>query len=113
MGPLATLFCGKTGNDASTQAATSLNTIVSGIVTFLTIMASLWFIFQFMLGAFSWISSGSDKGALQMARDRMLHAVIGMVIVAASYILIGLVGKVVGIDILNPGKMLKSVSFGA
>ena len=110
MGPLAKLLCNKDKAKTEEVAQQSLNNLVSGLVTFLTIIGAIWFMFQFLMGAFSWISAGADKGQLEASRNRMLHAVVGFIILVAGYMFIGLVGKLLGIDILNPGKMLRQVT---
>lgn len=88
-----------------------INTLVGGIITFITIIAGLWFMIQFIIAALQWISSGGDKGLLETARNRMLHAVIGLVIIVAAYILVGLIGLIVGLDILNFATSIFNINF--
>lgn len=85
------------------------NKVLSVIIGVLTVVAGLWFIFNFFLGAFSWISAGSDKGSMENARKRMTNAVIGIVAVVAAIFIIDLVGGVLGLDILSPGKFILSI----
>lgn len=110
MGPIGNIMCGILGtNDQTvqnTQVANSLNQLVSGIISFITIIAGLWFFIQFIIGGFQWISAGADKGLLEIARLRMLHAVIGLLIVVISYILVGLIGNIFGLNIFNPGEAI-------
>lgn len=59
----------------------------------------------FLWGAFEWITSQGDSGKLQQARNRMINAVIGLIILVASYTIIGfLSGLLFGtqFNILNP-----------
>lgn len=109
MGPIGNIICsilssGTSTDTQNTQVANSLNTLVSGIISFITIIAGLWFFIQFIIGGLQWISAGADKGLLEVARLRMLHAVIGLLIVVGSYILVGLVGNIFGLNIFNPGE---------
>lgn len=110
MGPIGNIMCGILGTNnqitQNTQVANSVNQLVSGIISFITIIAGLWFFIQFIIGGFQWISAGADKGLLEIARLRMLHAVIGLLIVVVSYIFVGLIGNIFGLNIFNPGESI-------
>lgn len=102
-GPIAEMLCGK-GGDAS--AGIALNKVISTIIGVMTAVAAIWFIFQFIVGGFGWINSGGDKNNLQQARDRIINSTIGLIIVVSAWIVIGVIGKILGLDILNPGSLL-------
>lgn len=42
-----------------------------------------------------WLTSGGDSGKLQSARNRMMHAVIGLLLLVASYTIIAFIGSLV------------------
>lgn len=86
--------------------------IVSNIIGFLTIIAGLWFLTNFILGAVTWISAGGDKGKQQQAKDKLTNAVIGLAIVVGAYAISGLLGSILGLDFLNIGKALNVISPG-
>jgi hypothetical protein len=88
-----------------------VNTLVGGLITFITVIAGLWFMIQFIIAALQWISAGGDKGLLETARNRILNAVIGLVIVVGAYVLVGLIGLVVGLDILNFANSVLNINF--
>jgi hypothetical protein len=90
-------------------ALTNLETIISNVIGLMTVLAGLFFLFQFLSAALSWVTSGGEKGKLESARTQMLNATIGLVLVVASYAIIGLIGRVVGIDILQPAAQLQKV----
>lgn len=89
-----------------TTPGDTLATIISMILGFLTIVAGLWFMTNFILGAVSWISAGGDKGKAQQARDKLTNSVIGLAIVVAAYTIAGLVGSILGLNFLNLGAAL-------
>ena len=93
----------------SVNAFTNLEYIVSNVIAIITALASLLFIYYFITAAISWITSGGDSGKLTTARNQMLNAVLGLVLLVASYAIIGLVGTLFGLDLLNPGKVLKEL----
>lgn len=82
----------------------NISGMISNLVAFITILAGLWFGFQLILGAIQWITSGGDKHGLESARNRMLHALVGLIIVVMALSIVGFIGKIFGLDILltNP-----------
>lgn len=85
---------------------TKLGDYISTTITALTVTAGLAFILYFMIGGFKWITSSGDKNKAEEAKTELTQAAIGLIVVAVSYFIAGIVGGVVGIDILNPGKVL-------
>lgn len=94
------------------QVIKDISTLISNLLAFITIIGGLWFGFQLILGAFQWITSGGDKAGLESARNRMIHAFFGMVLVAGSLALIALIGVFFQLDILltDPEKISKLIS---
>ena len=68
-----------------TKAPQIFGKFVSGFIGLLLIGATIWAFVNLLLGAFNWISSGGDKGKLETAQQKILHAVMGLVIVFASW----------------------------
>lgn len=94
-------------NEASgAGAAANLEMLVSNLVGILTTVGSIAFVLYFVLGAFNWITAGGDKGKIEKARSQMTMGILGLVILVASYSIIGLIGTVLGLDILNPGQVI-------
>ena len=87
-----------------------LETILSKVIGFMTICGGIWFIFQFITGAYGWMSSAGDKAAVKAAQDRITHAVTGLVIVVAAYALISVIGSLLGISILNPATTIQNIN---
>ena len=80
-----------------------IDEIFSVVVSFLTIVAGLSFLIYFIVGAINWITAGGDEKKVDTAKSYMTNGAIGLIIIVATYSIIGIVGKVLGIDILNPG----------
>jgi len=107
LGPLAEFFCTtRTAEDTGGR----LNTVIGGIVGFLTILGGLWFFIQFIIAGYNWISSGGDKGKVEAAQQKITSSLIGILIVVGAYVIVGLVGKMLGLDILNPGNIISTLS---
>jgi len=100
-------FANKTGNPIQ-----SITTGISGVIGFLTVIAVIWFLIQFLIGGISWISSAGDKTKLTEARDRLSNAFIGLLVVVAGWAILALAGQFFGwSDILNPTGMLEKIKF--
>lgn len=78
------------------------SSFISTIITTITIAGSLSFVIFFTIGALKWITAGGDKGKVSEAQAQMTQGAIGLIALVASYFIIGIVGAVLGIDILNP-----------
>lgn len=99
-------------SEGSAEGAGSVNNLelfLTNLIGFLTILGSIFFIFYFVQGALQWILAGGDIGKIQKARDTMLNGVIGLIVIVASYSLLGIIGSMIGVDILNPREMIQSI----
>jgi hypothetical protein len=66
---------------------TALGSIISGLVGALFIAGFLLAFVTLMTGGLTWITAGGDKTKLEAARNQITNAMIGVVIVGASYAL--------------------------
>lgn len=96
------------GIEGSTSAVEKL---FSNVLVMLTIVAGLAFTLFFLLGGLNWITAGGDKGKIDKAKGMMTNGAIGLIIIALSYSIAWIVGKAIGIDILNPGTIINGLTF--
>lgn len=82
-------------------------TLISSLITTVTVVGALAFVIYFTLGGLKWIIAGGDKTKVSDAQTSMTQAAIGLIAIVASYFIIGIIGAVLGIDILNPFSALK------
>jgi len=85
-----------------------VGSFISTIIGTLTVVAGLAFLVFFFLGAVKWISAGGDKGKVQEAQAEMINGIIGLIVVVVAYFIVGIVGGILGLDILNPMKVINS-----
>lgn len=88
------------------NTSSSLHQLLSTIITSLSVVASLAFAIYFILGGLKWITAGDKEQSIKEAKEQMVHAALGLIVVVVSYFVIGLVGNILGIDILRPGNIL-------
>lgn len=73
--------------------------IFSSVLGLLLIGAGLMTFTQLVLGGIQWITSGGEKGALESARNKIIHGIVGLILVASSWAIITLIlGKFLGMD---------------
>lgn len=114
-GPIADFFCKITVDPKNPDAAKKetgerLNKVVSSIIGFLTICAALWFLFKILLAGYAWISAGGDTEKTTEAWHTITNGIIGLIIVVAAWVIVGLIGSLIGLDILNPGKIIGNLT---
>lgn len=90
------------GSGDPQDAGTIFNKFISSTIGLLTVIAGIWFIFQFIIGAIGILTSGGDKASLASAKSKITYGIIGLVIVIVSIFIIDLIGRLLGLDILNP-----------
>ncbi len=61
------------------------NELVRQIINLVFIVAAAMTFFYLIFGAISWITSGGDKGKVEAARNKITAAVIGLLILAATW----------------------------
>lgn len=71
---------------------------LSSIFGILLIFAFITAFGYLITGAFHWITSGGDKTHLENARNRITHAIMGLIIIASLWAVAKLVGDFIGID---------------
>lgn len=83
----------------------------TGGVQFATRVAVLWrtivilgglaFLIYLLWGGISWITAGGDKNKIDEARQKITQALIGLAILASSYVIILFIEQALGINLLN------------
>lgn len=83
-----------------TEPTTGFKTIGNAISNFITIalgVAVILVLVMLIIGAYEWITSGGDKEAVAKARNRIINALIGLVVLAVAFALARLGGQIVGL----------------
>lgn len=80
---------------------TSLNTLIANAITIIFTIAAVLVLVMLIWGAIQWILSAGDKDAVGNARKRITNALIGLAILALAFLIVRVVGAIVGLDILK------------
>lgn len=79
----------------------TFGTFFSGIISIIIIIAFLAAFMFLLIGGFQWITSGGDETNLTNARNRIMHALIGLILVVAAWAIMALIGKFLGINFME------------
>lgn len=80
---------------------TDIGRLISSAVQLLLIVAGIIAFLYLLLGGIQWITSGGDKAGVDAARQKILHAIIGLIVVFATWSLITLLEKFLGVTIIS------------
>lgn len=93
-------------------ATAQFTVFASNLLSFITTVGGLMFLLYFILGGLSWITAGGDKAKVDEAKSKMTSAAVGLIVIVSSYAIAFIIGKVLGIDILNPSKIIQNITPG-
>lgn len=96
------------GIEGSTSA---IEKLISNVLVVLTLVGGIAFALYFLMGGLNWITAGGDKAKIEKAKGMMTNGAIGLIVIAVSYAIVWIVGKALGIDVLEPGKALNNLKF--
>lgn len=80
---------------------TDVGQLISALVGTLLIIAALLAFFYLILGGIQWITAGGDKTGMEAARNKITHAIVGLIIVGAAWAIMLLVQNFLGVQIIG------------
>ncbi|MCA9332572.1 hypothetical protein KDA00_01720 [Candidatus Saccharibacteria bacterium] len=76
-------------DDASIEEATSsVNSIMSTVINIFSLIVGVVSVIMIIIGGLKYITSGGDSGNVTGAKNTILYAIIGLVIVALAQIIV-------------------------
>lgn len=87
--------------EPGTGYATDFGRMFSSVLNVVMLLAAILVFAYLIFGGIQWITSGGDKGKAEEARNKITAAIIGLIIVAASYAVINLVVNFLGFGSFN------------
>lgn len=81
--------------------AANFGNLISFVLRVVLAIGALLVFFYLILGGIEWITSGGDKGKTESARNKITAAVIGLIILAASYAVLNLALGFLGLSSLE------------
>jgi uncharacterized protein YacL len=75
--------------------------IIQNGITILLIVAVIFALVMFIWGAIMWITSQGDKAKVQAARNRLIFAIVGLIVAFLSFFVIALFSNLFGIQFIG------------
>lgn len=82
-------------------AVSNFGSLINVIVSVFFVVGSLLFFLYFLLGAIKWIASSGDKAKLEEARNTIVQALIGLIVLFAVFALVKLMEAMFEVNLIN------------
>lgn len=76
--------------------AAGISKFLTNLVALIYTLAAVVFIFMLLWGAYDWITSGGEKEKMQTAKERITQAFVGIILFAAAFAVIAILGRFTG-----------------
>lgn len=90
---------GNLGTD--TQGVETTASLLAIIIRLLVVVGAILMILYLIVGAINWISAEGKPEKLEKARNQIIQAITGMVILAAVIAIAFFIGNIFGLNLLN------------
>lgn len=84
--------------DPGAGFAPDIGRLINAILSFVMVIAALLVFIYLIWGGIEWITSGGDKGKTENARNKITSAIIGLIVLAASYAILQLALNFLGFE---------------
>ena len=72
--------------------------VISGLVGLLILVGAIFAFIYFIIGGLNWITSGGDKARIESARNRIINALVGLIIIASVWAIVSLIFPILGLS---------------
>jgi len=76
--------------------------LLSNLFKVAGVIAGIFFVVKIIMAGFSYMSASGDEKKTAAAAATIWQSIIGLVIVAGAFVLAGVIGNILGLDLLNP-----------
>ena len=73
-----------TGGDCNADAEGQVNTIIESVINILSVLVGVASVIMIMIGGFKYVTSNGDSNSIGSAKNTILYAIIGLVVVAMA-----------------------------
>jgi len=86
--------------DFAPKKIVNIGQIVNVVLPLMMLGGVAIFFLMFLMAGFRWITSGGNPEEMKKIQSQMSAAIVGIIIVVASYVLVKLIGTMLNISIL-------------
>lgn len=92
---------GSTGIVATLCKGTELGQVLGFVITIAFIIAILTALLFLIWGGLKWITSGGDKAGVETARNQIIAAIIGLIVVFLAFFILNLILTLFGLSLFS------------
>jgi len=78
----------------SAAGVAGLGNLIGAVLQILVVVAGIWALFNFIMAGYQFIQAGGDSKAVSAAWARIWQSLVGIVIVAASFLFAAIIGQI-------------------
>jgi hypothetical protein len=94
--------------------ATQVEDILSMVISFLTIVAVIYFVIQIILAGYGFISGQGDEKKIEMSRKKLTDGIIGLTIVVVAFGVGAFISSLLGLNnIFDLNSFVNSITPGS
>ncbi len=93
--------CAGPYNHLCALSSNNIGSIVGTVIALIFAVAILVALLYLVWGGFKWLTSGGDKQAVASAREHIVAAIVGLVIIFLSYLVLNLILQFFGLNTLS------------
>lgn len=82
-----------TGGDCGDTSTGGLEAAIRNIINIFSVLVGIIAVIMIMVSGFKYVTSGGDSGNVKSAKDTLIYAIVGIVIVAFSQLIVQFVLK--------------------
>jgi uncharacterized membrane protein YidH (DUF202 family) len=82
---------GLTGGNCDAPSGTSIDKVLKTAIDLISILVGVAAVIMIMIGGFKYVTSQGDSGNIQSAKNTILYAIIGLVVVALAQVIVAFV----------------------
>lgn len=84
------------------SGSAGISSFLTNLVALIYSIATIVFIFMLLWGAFDWITSEGNKEKIDSARNKILQAIVGILLFGAAFAIIQILGTFTGFKFFTP-----------
>ena len=83
------------------QSVVTIEKFFTALLGTFTTVGGVVFLIYFLLGALSWLTSQGEPEKVAKAQRYITNAIVGLVVIIASWAIVSIIGSIFGFQILN------------
>lgn len=102
---LSTKGQGNRGFTIQGTSSNNLTTLITNTIGLFFAIGGIGFMIMILWGSVNWILSGGDKEKIASARKRITTSIVGLVLLSSTFVIMLVLGQILGLDSLYSGQI--------